>query len=50
MTLEFGAGSAGVEGRGCAEEEAKEAYRDDDSVLFLSLREESAGFILFLFF
>jgi len=50
LTLEFGAGSAGVEGRGCPEEEEKEGFGDADSILFLSLREESAGFILFLFF
>ena len=37
MTLEFGAGSAGVEGRGCPEEEEKEGFGDADSILFLSL-------------
>lgn len=50
LTREFGAGSAGVEGRGCPEEEEKEGFGNADSILFLNLREELAGFILFLFF
>lgn len=50
MRLEFGAGSARVEGRGCPEEEEKEGFGDADSILFLSLREELAGFILFFLF